>query len=165
MKQADNIKYIEYYIKELENRHGDPEKIKEMKDLLKRYREQGNQIYYGTTDTKNFAKTKNKKRIKKTSTKKQKVKGINIKKQLAIGLGIGFLLGVPAYNISYNYVINLPSSHNYKTVREERKNLEHDDTNYRKYLKNKGLSEKEIEERIKEEETNNRWNRDDEDER
>ena len=58
--------------------------------------------------------------------------------------------------------MNLPSTHNYTTVREKRKNLKHDDSNYRKYLKKIGLTEQEIEDRIEQEEIMGMWSRDDE---
>lgn len=158
---SKNIQYIEHYIKELESRHGDIDQINELKRLKKLYSEQNI-----TNQKSNFkeglkVKTTNnrKEKIYKTNNvKKKKIKRPSLKKQIAIGLLVGTLIGIPTATLSYNYVINSPSAHNYRTIREKRKNLQHDDTNYRKHLKRIGLTEEEIEKRIDEEQRMNRWN-------
>lgn len=157
---AKNIDYIDYYIKELESRHGDIDKINELKRLKKIYLEQSHNDKNNSFKDSLKTKVENKKKDNKQG--KKKIKRPSLKKQIAIGVLAGTMLGVPSAAISYNYVINLPSAHNYTTVREKRNNIEHDDSNYRKYLRNMGLTEEQIEERIQEEEKNNRWNRQDE---
>lgn len=156
---SKNIDYIDYYIKELESRHGDIDEINELKILKQRYLEQNNENNF-----KNNLKVQlgNKKSNNVNSTNKKKIKRPSLKKQAAIGVLVGVIIGIPSAMISYNYMMNLPSTHNYTTVREKRKNLKHDDSNYRKYLKKIGLTEQEIEDRIEQEEIMGMWSRDDE---
>ena len=156
---SKNIDYIDYYIKELESRHGDIDEINELKILKQRYLEQNNENNF-----KNNLKVQlgNKKSNNVNSTNKKKIKRPSLKKQAAIGVLVGIIIGIPSAMISYNYMMNLPSTHNYTTVREKRKNLKHDDSNYRKYLKKIGLTEQEIEDRIEQEEIMGMWSRDDE---
>ena len=75
---------------------------------------------------------------------------LSFKKALAIGVVMGGAMGVPVGTAAYNYTLNLPSAYNYTTVKEKRENLKHDTTNYEKYLKQKGYSSKEIQEKLKE---------------
>ena len=144
-----NIEYIDYYIKELESRHGDIDKINELKRLRNLYLQQEENKKQEKLNTKKQCLLKKKKKIKRPS----------MKKQICIGILVGTIIGVPTGMIAYNSVINSPSAHNYKTVREERLNLQHDDSNYRKYLRKIGLTEEEIQKRIDEEEKRNKWNR------
>lgn len=144
-----NIEYIDYYIKELESRHGDIDKINELKRLRNLYLQQEENKKREKLNTKKQCLLKKKKKIKRPS----------MKKQICIGILVGTIIGVPTGMITYNSVINSPSAHNYKTVREERLNLQHDDSNYRKYLRKIGLTEEEIQKRIDEEEKRNKWNR------
>lgn len=75
---------------------------------------------------------------------------LSFKKALAIGVVMGGAMGVPVGTAAYNYTLNMPSAYNYTTVKEKRENLKHDTTNYEKYLKQKGYSRKEIQDKIKE---------------
>lgn len=74
----------------------------------------------------------------------------SFKKALAIGVVMGGAIGVPVGISAYNDTLNLPTAYNYTTVKEKRENLKHDTTNYEKYLKQKGYSSKEIQEKLKE---------------
>ena len=75
---------------------------------------------------------------------------LSFKKALAIGVVMGGAIGVPVGTSAYNYALNLPSAYNYTTVKEKRENLKHDTTNYEKYLRQKGYSWSEIQEKLKE---------------
>lgn len=75
---------------------------------------------------------------------------LSFKKALAIGVVMGGVIGIPVGMSAYNYALNLPSAYNYTTVKEKRENLKHDTTNYEKYLKEKGYSRKEIQDKLKE---------------
>lgn len=150
---SKNIDYIDYYIKELESRHGDIDQINELKILRDRYLEQ---------NSKNNFKDTLKVQLENSNkyTKKKKIKRPSLRKQIAIGILVGTIIGIPSAMISYSYMMNLPSTHNFTTVREKRKNLKHDNSKYKKYLKDMGLTGEEIENRIEQEEIMGKWNRD-----
>lgn len=153
MNNNINLDYLEYYIKELESRNGDIEKITQLKKLRDLYLQQETNRKQPQKSKKIFKKANNKKVVKRPS----------LKKQLGMGILVGTIIGVPASMLTYTNAIHSPSAHNYKTVRETRLNLEHDNSNYIKYLKKSGLNETQIDERLAKEESENRWNREQDD--
>lgn len=93
---------------------------------------------------------KNEEIYKEEELSENKKSMFSFKKALAIGVVMGGAIGVPVGISAYNDTLNLPSAYNYTTVKEKRENLKHDTTNYEKYLKQKGYSSKEIQEKLKE---------------
>ena len=102
-----------------------------------------------------------------SKSNKQKIKDKpkkSFKKTAFYGIIAGVILGVPAGNIAYNYVKEIPSSHNYITVEEAKKGItdrkDHDNSKYKKYLMEKyDLTAEEADERIKREEEQGKWSR------
>ncbi len=93
--------------------------------------------------------------------KKRKVKNKPLTlKDLGIAIAIGTCVGIPLSFYTYHSVKNMPTNLNYTTVEEKKKGMEHDDTNYRKFLKQTyHLTDEEIDKRIELEEDNGRWGR------
>ena len=102
-----------------------------------------------------------------SKSNKQKIKDKpkkSFKKTAFYGIIAGVILGVPAGNIAYNYVKEMPSAHNYITVEEAKKGItdrkDHDNSKYKKYLMEKyDLTAEEADERIKREEEEGKWSR------
>lgn len=109
------------------------------------------------TTQRNLQRIKNKPKIKNRPKK-------SLKRTIFYGIIAGVVLGIPTGFISYYYADNLPSSHNYITVEEDRRGItdrkNHDSSKYKKYLIEKyGLTEEEADERIKREEEEGKWGR------
>ena len=102
-----------------------------------------------------------------SKSNKQKIKDKpkkSFKKTAFYGIIAGVILGIPAGNIAYNYVKEMPSAHNYITVEEAKKGItdrkDHDNSKYKKYLMEKyDLTAEEADERIKSEEEQGKWSR------
>ena len=109
------------------------------------------------TNMKNAMPQRNPQKIKNAPKK-------SLKRTVFYGIIAGAILGIPTGSISYNYVKNQPSPHNYITVEEARNGItdrkDHDSSKYKKYIMEKyNLTEKEAIERIQKEEAAERWGR------
>lgn len=140
------------------NFHSDTSYIDQSKAFRQEIKQQAQKV-----ERKSIPEIKvNSKPVNKTRTnKKRKIKNKSITlKDLGIAVAIGACAGIPLSLFTYNAVKNMPTSLNYTTVEEKKKGLEHDDSNYRKYLEQKyHLSAEEIDKRIELEENNGRWGR------
>jgi len=117
-----------------------------------------------TQRTSRILNTQQRNSLKSEKTKiKNKSKKFS-KRTVFYGIIAGVILGIPAGNIAYNYVNEMPSSHNYITIEEARKGItdrkDHDSSKYKKYLMKKfDLTEEQAEERIRREEEEGKWER------
>lgn len=169
------IRYIDSQIAQLNDGYLIEYLIKAKKEILKdlnktpqkKYRESlsVNMSESHINGQKNLRSLNIQKKLSQENKPKVKSKPKKTLKRTAFyGIIAGVVLGIPAGNVAYNYVKNLPSSHNYITVEEARKGItdrkDHDSSKYKKYLMEKfDLTEEQAEERIRREEEEGRWGR------
>ena len=182
---GNNIEYYKHLLNELNNRHGDIDEIKQLENIIKKIdiqrqevkkkdNESSNIEYYkyllnelksrhGDADEIQRLEKKIEKSKKEEVKTKRKIKGYSSEKKAfrgkIYGIILGIAIGIAAYNCGKYMAYKLPNPHNYTTVEENKKNLEHDDSGYREFLRKNGLSEEEIEKKIAEEEELGRWGR------